>query len=170
MGEFIGELIAFAVIVFVVWRYVAPPVRTMMRNQQEAIRKQVENARLADERLEAAELKYREAIAEARTEAAKIRDAARADAQRIVEEMREHTQREIERVRQRGQEDLQTQRQQVIRELRARIGELTVSTASELVTRHLADDARRSASVDRMLDELEAMAARESTPVGKGEA
>lgn len=170
MGEFISELVAFIAIGFVLYRYVLPPVRKMMRDQQESIGKQVDNAKQAHERLAAAELKYKEALAESRTEAAKIRDAARADAQRIVEEMREHTQREIERVRQRGQEDLQTQRQQVIRELRARIGELTVSTASELVTRHLADDARRSASVDRMLDELEAMAARESTPVGKGEA
>lgn len=170
MAEFIVELIALAVMAFVIWRYVVPPVRTIMRNQQETIRKQVENAHAAHERLTAADEKFREAVAEARTEAAKIRDSARADAQRILEEMREFAEREVERIRQRGQEDLETQRLQVIRELRQRIGELTVNTATELVTGHLSNDRNRASSVDRLLDELEAMSARETATAGKGEA
>jgi F-type H+-transporting ATPase subunit b len=170
MAEFIVELIALAVMAYVIWRYVVPPVRTIMRNQQEAIRKQVENAHAAHERLQAAELKLGEAVAEARTEAAKIRDTARADAQRIVEEMREHADREVDRIRQRGRDDLETQRLQVIRELRLRIGQLTVSNATELVTQHLSDKRRRSSTVDRMLDELEAMSAPEAATAGRGDA
>ena len=170
MGEFIVELIALIVMAYVIWRYVVPPVRTLMRNQQDAIRRQVEGAKAAHERLAAAELKFQEAVAEARTEAAKIRDTARADAQRIGEEMREHAEREVERIRQRGQDDLETQRLQVIRELRQRIGELTVASATELVTRHLAEDGNRASTVDRLLDELEAMSARETAPAGKGDA
>jgi len=171
MTEFIVELIALAVMVYVVWRYVVPPARTMMRNQQEGIRKQVDNAHAAHERLTAAELKFGEAVAESRTEAAKIRDSARADAQRILEEMREHAEREIERIRQRGLADLETQRLQVIRELRLRIGQLTVSAATELVTQHLSDKRRRASTVDRLLDELEAMSAPEAAATaGRGDA
>jgi ATP synthase F0 subunit b len=170
MAEFIGELIAFVVIAYVLWRYVIPPVRTIMRKQQETIHKQVDNAKQAHERLAAAELKLQEAVAEARTEAAKIRDAARADAQRIVEEMRALAEREVERIRQRGQEDLETLRLQVIRELRQRIGQLAVAAATDLVTRHLSDDRRRASTVDRLLDELEAMSAPETVPVGRGDA
>jgi ATP synthase F0 subunit b len=161
--EWIGELIAFVVIVLVVWRYVVPPVRTIMRNQQNIVAKQVEDAQKASERLAEAERKYSEALAEARTEAAKIRDTARADGQRIVEEMRAQADREIERIRVRGQEELATQRQQVIRELRARIGRLSAESAAELVGRHLSTDAKRRASVDRFLDDLEAMSAPEGT-------
>jgi len=161
MAEWIGELVAFAVIVFVVWRYVVPRISTMMKSQQETIAKQVDEAQKATERLVAAEKKYSEALAEARTEAAKIRDAARADGQRIVEEMRAHAEREIERIRQRGQDELATQRQHVVRELRERIGRLSVEAASGLVERHLSTDAKRKGTVDRFLDELEAMAAPE---------
>jgi ATP synthase F0 subunit b len=166
--EFVSELVALVVVVYVIWRYVRPPVRKIVQNQRETIGKQVENARLAAERLEQADLKYQEAIAEARTESAKIRDAARADAQRIVEEMREHAQREVERIKQRGQDDLETTRLAMVRELRARIGQLTVTTASELITTHLADDRRRASTVDRLLDELEAMSAPETAATGKG--
>jgi F-type H+-transporting ATPase subunit b len=170
LSEFIAELIALVVMAWVIWRYVVPPVRKMMRNQQEAIRKQVEDGKRASERLAEAEKKYQDALAEARTEAAKIRDTARADGQRIVEEMRAAAEREVERIRQRGQDDLAAQRQQVVRELRARIGELTVTSASELVHRHLSTDTRRGSTVDRFLDELDAMTARETAPSAKGEA
>jgi F-type H+-transporting ATPase subunit b len=167
MGEWIGELIAFVVIALVVWRYVVPPVRTMMRNQKAVIAKQVEDAKKASERLAEAETKYSDALAEARTEAAKIRDQARADGQRIVEDMRVQAEREIERIRQRGEEELATQRQQVIRELRARIGTLSAESAAELVEAHLSTDAKRKASVDRFLDDLESLSAPEGT-VGAG--
>lgn len=161
MAELIGELLALAVVLFVIWRYVVPPVRKIMKDQQGAIAKQVEDAKVATERLAAAEKQFSEVLAEARTEAAKIRDAARADGQRIVEEMREAAEREIERIRQRGEEDLATQRQQVIRELRARIGQLSADSADELVAQHLSTDTKRKATVDRFLDELEAMSAPE---------
>lgn len=162
MSEFIGELIAFVVIIAVIWRYVLPPVNKMIKSQQELVGRQVSDATKASERLVAAEKAYSEALAEARTEAAKIRDTARADGQRIVEEMRAHAEREIERIRQRGQEELATQRQAVIRELRERIGRMSVEQAAELVEQHLASEANRTATVERFLDELEAMSA-EST-------
>ncbi len=172
MGEWIGEFIAFVVVLLAIWRWVVPPVRKIVKTQQETVAKQVEEARVTSERLAAAEKKYGEVLAEARTEAATIRDTARADAHRIVEEMRAQAEREIERIRQRGEEDLATQRQLVIRELRARIGKLSADTAGELVERHLSSDAKRTATVDRFLDELEAMAAPEgaATAATKGDA
>ena len=155
--DYVGSLVGFLLIAYFAWRKIVPPVRKLMKQRQDAIRQQVEDAKLASERLAAAEKKYRDALAEARTEAAKIRDAARADAQRIVAEMRAHAEREVERIRQRGEEDLVAQRQQVIRELRVRIGELTVDLAGELVTEHLSSQSNRSATVDRLLDELAVM-------------
>lgn len=159
MAEYIAELVGFVVVIVVIWWKVVPPLRTAMNRQRDLIAKQVEEAKVTSEKLAVAERKYRDAIAEARTEAAKIRDAARADAERIVAEVREQADREVARIRQRGEEDLVTQRQQVIRELRGRIGELSVDLAARLVNDHLAAADKRSASVDRLLDELEAMAA-----------
>jgi ATP synthase F0 subunit b len=162
IAEYLASFVGFALIVYVGWRRVVPPLGKAMKRQQDLIRKQVEDAELASERLAAAEQKYQDAVAEARTEAAKIRDGARADAQRIVEEMREQAEREVARIRQRAEDDLVAQRQQVMRELRARIGELAVDMAGDLVHDHLSDPRHRSATVDRLLDELESMAA-EST-------
>lgn len=159
MADYIAEFVGFLVVVAVIWWKVVPPVRAAMRRQKDIVAKQVEDAEIAAQRLAEAERKYRDALTEARTEAAKIRDAARADAIRIVDEMREQADREVARIRERGEAELVAQRRQVIRELRARIGELAVDLAGELVTEHLSDPQRRSATVDRLLDELDAMAA-----------
>ena len=55
MSTFIGQLIGFAVIVYIVWRYVVPPVRKMMTNQQENVRKQLADSAEAKEQLAKAE-------------------------------------------------------------------------------------------------------------------
>lgn len=155
----IPALIGFAIVVFVLWRYAVPPVRRMMRKEQDAVRKQMADAEAARQRLEEAEAKYRDAVANARTEAAKIRDTARADSQRIVEEMRERAEREVERIRASGEQQLVTQRQQIVRELHTEIGEMATELAGRLVGEHMADQENRSASVDRFIDELEGMSA-----------
>src|SRR5215212_8586039 len=50
-------------------------------------------------------------------------------------------------------------RQQVVNELRGQIGALAVDLAGKVVGESLADDARRSGTVDRFLAELDGMAA-----------
>lgn len=167
-GSTIIEIIGFVLVVAVLWRYVAPRIGKATKGQQDLIRGQIKASEDAAAQLAEAETKYREAVNEARIEAAKIRDGARADAQRIVVEMREQAEREVARIKQRGEEDLVQQRQQVIRELRGRIGQLSVDLASRLVTEYLSTEAQRAATVDLLLGELEQMA---GTPAGsKGEA
>ena len=38
MSTFIGQLIGFAVIAFILVKWVVPPVRTLMQKQQDAVR------------------------------------------------------------------------------------------------------------------------------------
>lgn len=167
-ATFIAELIAFLLILFLIYRYVVPPVQRSMRQRQEMVRKQVEESQQASERLEAAEAKYREALGEARTEAAKIRDDARADGQRIIDEMREQAQQEVARIRQRGEEQLASQREQATRELRSEIGNLAVTLAGRIVGESMDDESRRRGTVDRFIDELEGMSQQEGDSAKKG--
>ena len=168
MSAWIGELVGFVVILLALWRWVIPPLRRTVRTQQELITAQLKASEDAAAHLAEAERKYSDAVTEARVEAAKIRDGARADAQRIVVEMREQAEREVARIKQRGEDDLIQQRQQVIRELRARIGELSVDLAGRLVHEHLSAEANRAATVDLLLGELEQMSARDEATAGSG--
>lgn len=170
MISWIGDFVGFLLVLFVLWRYVWPPVKKAMDRQQEAIANQLESEQHATERLADAEKQYEDVVARARTEAAKIRDAARADAERIVEEMKAQAEREVERIKQRGGEQLATERQQVVREVHAHVGSLSAELAKRLVSTHLTGEGRTSASVDRFLDELEGMAGAEREQAAAGAA
>ena len=93
-ATFIAELIAFLIILFVLWRYIVPPIQKVMQDRQRMIEKQVEDSEKAEQRLAEAEKAYQNALSEARTEAAQIRENARAEAQRVVEDLREQAQQE----------------------------------------------------------------------------
>lgn len=158
-GEIIIGLIAFAVFLFVIMKFVAPRFEQVFRARREAIEGGIERAEAMQAEAKAALEQYRAQLAEARNEAAQIRDQARAEGQQILEELRTQAQEESLRIVARGEEQLTSQRQQVVNELRGQIGALAVDLASRVVGESLAEDARRSGTVDRFLAELDDMAA-----------
>src|SRR5262249_20741494 len=105
-ATFFAELIAFALILLVLWRGVLPPVRKAMNERQELIRSQLDEGRQASERLKRAEADYKQTLEEARGVAAGIRDQARADAAAIREEILERAAQEHDRIVESGREQL----------------------------------------------------------------
>jgi F-type H+-transporting ATPase subunit b len=150
----IAEIVAFLIVLYVLYRYVVPPVKTMTEKREKEIAQQVEDSRKARERLEAAEAAYNEAVENAQNDAARIRDDARADAQRIADEMREKAEQEVERLRRRGEEQLQNARAQVVRELKRELGGHSTELAGQLVRQELESDQAKKESVDSFIEEL----------------
>src|ERR687889_2219105 len=166
-GEIIIGLIAFAIVFFVFARFVAPRFEQVFQARREAIEGGIERAETMQAEAKAALEQYRAQLAEARTEAAQIRDQARAEGQQILEELRAQAQEESARILARGEEQLAASRQQVVNQLRGEIGALAVDLAGRVVGESLEDQARRSGTVDRFLDQLDGMAAGAS-PDGRG--
>ena len=155
-ATFFAELIAFLIILFILGRYVVPPVQKAMRDRQEIIQKQMDEAEATKVKLAEAQAEYREAMNKAAAEAAQIREASRADAAAIREEMLAKAREEADRIIAAGQDRLIAERQTIVRELRAEIGTLAVDLASRIVGESLADEARQRGTVERFLAELDA--------------
>lgn len=167
-GTFWVELLIFLLVFWVIWKYVVPPVKKAMTERQDMVRRQIEESRKANELLEQAEARYREVLGEAKTEAAKIRDEARVEAGRIKTELREQAEREVGLIRQRAEEQLASQREHVVRALRAELGQLSVQLAERIVGESMADEVRRSGTIDRFIAELDAMPAADAVSSGRG--
>jgi ATP synthase F0 subunit b/ATP synthase F1 delta subunit len=158
MSTFIGQLIGFAVIVWLVVRFVVPPVRTMMANQQNAVRQQLADSAAAADRLAEASRAHEKAKEDAKVEAKRITEEALADAERIREQLRAQAETDAERIKQQGGKQAELLRAQLIRQLRTDIGAESVRRAGELVRGYVAEPGQQSATVDRFLDDLDAMA------------
>jgi F-type H+-transporting ATPase subunit b len=172
IGEIIVGTITFAIAFFVLAKFVWPRFEQVFRARREAIEGGIERAETMQAEAKAALEQYRAQLAEARTEAAQIRDQARAEGQQILEELRTQAQEESARIVARGEEQLATQKQQLVNELRGQIGTLAVDLAGRVVGESLAEDARRRGTVDRFLAELDSMATagdgRPGVPVSEG--
>lgn len=153
-ATFIAELVAFLLILFVLGRYVVPPVQKAMKARQDIIRQQMEDAESTKVKLAEAENEYKRALAEARTQAAQIRDEARADAAAMREELLGKAHEEANRIIASGSEQLQAERAAIVRDLRAEMGKLAVDLAGKIVGESLADEAKRKGTVDRFLADL----------------
>ncbi|MCV7443823.1 F0F1 ATP synthase subunit B/delta [Mycobacterium paraense] len=158
MSTFLGQLGGFALIVFIVWRYAVPPVRKMMTARQELVRQQLADSAAAAERLTESKTAHENAVDAAKEEAEQIVEEARADSERIAEQMRAQAEVEAERVKAQGTRQAELLRTQLTRQLRLELGHESVRQAEELVRSYVADPEQRSSTVDRFLDDLEAMA------------
>lgn len=152
------------------YRYVLPRMTKMLDERTEKIEGGLARAEAAQaeaaQRLE----EYDRQLAEARQEAARIRDEARAEGQVIVAELRAKASAEADRILDVAQRQIQAERQQAMTELRGDIGALATELASRIVGEALADDARQARVVDRFLDELEsATAAGSGRPADAGD-
>jgi F-type H+-transporting ATPase subunit b len=157
IAEFIAELVGFAIILFVLWRFVLPLITNMVKNRQDQVQRQVDEAEEATRKLQDAQARFDNAVQQAEVEAARIRDDARADASRIREELTAQAEAEVERMLQRGQEQLAAQRDQTVRGLRSELGGASMELAERVVRQSLADESAQTASVDGFLSEIEGL-------------
>jgi F-type H+-transporting ATPase subunit b len=132
-ATFFVETIIILVVLFIFFRFIVPPIRKAMAERNEMVERSVEEGRAAAEKLRLAEERYQQALAEARAEAAKIRDTARAEGQKILDEFRSQTNAEVGAQRQRAAEQLAAEREQVLAELEPHVRELAGGLASRVV-------------------------------------
>jgi F-type H+-transporting ATPase subunit delta len=87
MSTFIGQLVGFAAIVFLVVRYVVPPVRRLMAARQAAVRQQLKDAAAASDRLTESTTAHSKAVEDAKAESKRVVEEAESDSKRIAEQL-----------------------------------------------------------------------------------
>ncbi|MDM4720525.1 F0F1 ATP synthase subunit B [Micromonospora sp. WMMA1363] len=158
--EIVVGSIAFALLVFVLLKFVMPRMEAMYQARVDAIEGGLKRAEAAQAEANQLLEQYRAQLAEVRTEAARIRDDARADAEGIRQDILAKAREESDRIIAAGKEQLVAERATIVRELRTEVGTLAVDLASKIVGESLADEARRKGTVDRFLSGLESAGAR----------
>jgi F-type H+-transporting ATPase subunit b len=154
--DIIWSLVCFVVILFFFWRLVLPRMKKLLDERSTAIEGNIEKADVAQREAEAALAQYTAQLAEARAEAAKIREQARVDAQRIAADIQAQAQTDAERVKSNAQVAIEADRQAAFVSLRSEVGTLAIDLASGVIGESLSDDAKATALVDRFLADLEA--------------
>jgi F-type H+-transporting ATPase subunit b len=161
--EVIVGAIGFFIVFGALWIVLMPRITKTLQERTDAIEGGIERAARAEAEAERLAEQYRAQLAEARHEAARVREESREEGAQIIAQLREQAQVEAARITQAAQAQIAADRQQAFASLRAEVGTLAVDLASKIVGESLADEARQSRVVDRFLAELET---NQSTPSG----
>lgn len=153
--EIILVIVVFCALWYVMQKFVAPRFEQTYAARRDAIEGGIARAEQAQAEAQAALKQYQQQLADARGEAAQIRENARAEAQQIVEELRTQAQQESARIVARGEEQLAGQRASVVRELRGEVGTLAVELSERIIGQRLSDDQQVRDTVDAFLADLE---------------
>ncbi|MDR8019517.1 F0F1 ATP synthase subunit B [Nesterenkonia aerolata] len=154
--EIIAALLGFAVLFFVVVKFIAPAFEKAYQDRRQAIEGGLEEAEKAQAEAEAMKAEYEKNLAESRAEASRIREEARAEGAQIVAEHKEKAAAEAGRITEQAQQQIAAERQQAAASLRHDVGSLATQLAGRIVGEALEDDARSQRVVDRFLADLEA--------------
>jgi F-type H+-transporting ATPase subunit b len=153
--ELVIGSIAFGLLCFVLMKFVFPRMNATFEARVDAIEGGIARAEQRQEEANALFEQYKAQLAEARTEAARIRDDARNDAEGIRRDVLTKAREESDRIIAAGRAQLSAERASIVRELRSDIGSLAVDLAGRIVGESLTDEARQRGTVDRFLAELD---------------
>jgi F-type H+-transporting ATPase subunit b len=155
LPDLLWGAVAFAVILIVfIWK-VLPRLNAVLDARSEAIEGGIKKAEAAQAEAAAAKDEYQRQLADARAEAARIREQARLDATAIATEVKEQASADAARIAATAQAQIEAERQAALVSLRSEVGTLAIDLASGVIGETLSDDKKAQAVVDRFLTELE---------------
>lgn len=151
--ELYVNLAAFAVLFVLLAKFAFPPITKMLDERAEKIRESLEKAE--DTRIEAERLleEYRQQMAEARAEAAKVIEQGRTVAENMKAEILAKAREEAEAEKAKALEAIKAERAAAVAELQAKVAELSVAVAGKIIGEQLTS-AEHEALIERYIAEV----------------
>jgi F-type H+-transporting ATPase subunit b len=156
------EVITFFILLFLLVRYVYPPIRKQIQERQSQIERAIDEAEKT--RSEARELlaEYRRQIEEARGEGRQILEEARKQAEAQRERIKREARDEGYRIIQRAREEIDRERESALREVRREVADMVVQASEQVIGRSIDRD-EHERLISQALDDLEAEVAGSGT-------
>jgi F-type H+-transporting ATPase subunit b len=160
-GTFFVELLVVAVILFLMTKYILPPLNRAMEGRQEKIRTALAAADAAHAEAAAADDERAKVLTEAREQARVIVAGAQETSDQLKAESGGRAQVEYDRIVATAQGEVAAARQRAVDEASARIGEIVFDLVSKIVAREV-DQSTHDDLVREAVAALNAEAVKES--------
>lgn len=145
----IVQFINFGVLLFILWRFVLPPVQRMLDERRARIQDSLEAAERMRAQATETERMLDEQREEGRRQAQQIIGQAQEIARRIESDARSQAQTDAEALIVRARSEIQLERDGAIAELRREFADITVSAAEKVINQSLDRQAHR-----RLIDDV----------------
>ena len=164
LPELIIGAIAFLIVFAVLGKILLPRIQKTLAERTDAIEGGLKRAEEAQTEAQRVLDQYRQQLADARQEAARLREQAQEQGAAIIADMREVAQTEARRIIDSAHQQIETDRMLALQALRADVGAMAVDLASRVVGESLEDVARQRRIVERFIEGLEQPDADQARP------
>lgn len=150
---FIAQLVNFAVVLFVLWKWVFTPVTRALQNRTERIEKSLQDAEtVSQERIHFNEWKQKE-MQKVRVEAGEVIANAKSEADALKTSMLIEAKHEQEKIVAKTKKQLELEQSQAIATIKTQISELVV-TATEKILKDKLTGPKDKELIKKALDEI----------------
>jgi F-type H+-transporting ATPase subunit b len=154
-GTFIVEVVIFLTLLFLLTKYVLPPLNAAMTKRQEDIRHTMEAADRARAEAAAADDERRKALDEARHQAREIVETANRTAEQLAADASAKRQADNDQARRAADHEIELARQRAVEEAAERMGDLVVQVVERILRREVDANAHRDL-IDEAVNALSA--------------
>jgi F-type H+-transporting ATPase subunit b len=151
---FLVEIVVFLVLLYLLSRYVFPPINQALRARQQLIARSLSEAEEARREVEEAKKKERADLAEARHQAQEILDRAQKLGEELREELRQKGREEQEAMLTRARAELAQEREKAVSQLRNQVADLVLMATTKVLQEEL-DPTRQRRLIDEALGEVD---------------
>lgn len=155
LAEIVLSVIFFSMLVYAITKFVAPKFEEAYAKRTAEIEGGIEEAGRAKAEADAALAEYKAKLADARHEAARIREEAREQAAQILAEAKAQAQIEAERSTSAAQAQIEAERAAALTSLKSEVGAVATQLAERIVGESLEDELRQKRTVERFIADLE---------------
>lgn len=153
-GQYFWTLLLFLALLFVLGKWVWPPILQSLQQREQKIRDDLTQAEQANQQAQDTLAQYKQQLAEAQRESQKIIDQSRQEAQQLANQWKEQTQQELNQMRQRAEQEIRAAKEQAVSELYEQSATLATQVAGRILQREInADDQQEL--IEQSLRELE---------------
>lgn len=149
----IAQLVNFTILLLVLYKFAYKPLMNFLDERREKIKKGVENARRAEERLEEVKIQGNGIIKEAKKEALAIVDKAKQEGEEKREKMIVKTREEIGEIINSEKEKIRIEKAETLKEIKREIGEL-VAQSLERVLAESVDEKRDREIIQKVVKNI----------------
>jgi F-type H+-transporting ATPase subunit b len=152
--EFLWGTIFFLILAIAMWILVFPKVKETLEKRRRAIQGQLEEAERAKREADTLLDQYRQQLADARNEAARIIDEGKKTAESLRRDLVAKAEEEAQQIVARARQEVSGERDRALAELRGTLGDLSIQLAQRVIEKELSSPEAQKQLVERAIDEL----------------
>jgi len=156
LPSFIGQLINFLILLGLLTFFGYKPIRRMLDERANRIKKSMEQAEVTTKEYERARIEVEKQISKGRNEGQSIVGQAAQAGERIKEEARQEARKEAQSIVERTREELERDRDKIVDELRKEFVDAAILAAEKVISETL-DKEKHRQIIEKTLEETAAL-------------